>query len=181
MELTNEIWKDVIGYEGLYKISSAGRVFSCPKKWFFGRYKHREQHHDGIIIKPRKCIWGYGIVGLRKDNKYSIKKIHRMVAEAFIENPLNKREVNHINGDKSCNEVWNLEWSTPKENVNHAFKIGLAKRGEGRHNARIVLNTQTGIFYGTIKEAAESTTIKKSYLSLILSGKRRNKTSFILA
>ena len=98
----NEVWKDVVGYEGLYKVSNCGRVWSCR------RNKLRKQQ----ITK------GYKMVNLKVDGKSKVFSVHRLVALAFIENPNNKREVNHIDENKTNNHISNLEWVTSKENSN---------------------------------------------------------------
>lgn len=106
-----EIFKDIKGYEGLYKVCTNGDIISTvshPK-----------------ILKPRDNGFGYKSVCLTKDKKPKYYKIHRLVAEHFLFNPENKKEVNHINGIKSDNRLINLEWVTPKENVKHSMINGL--------------------------------------------------------
>lgn len=115
-----EIWKDIKGYEGLYQISNFGNVKSLPK--------FRVKYHTGeIILKQQNSANGYKQINLYKNNKHRTEKIHRLVAEAFIPNPENKPEVNHIDGDKTNNYIGNLEWNTRKENGKHAWNIGLFK------------------------------------------------------
>lgn len=113
-----EIWKDIEGYEGLYQISNLGRVKS------FKRYS------EGKILKARKVTKGYLQVTLLKNGKGKNKKVHRLVAQAFIMNPNNCPQVNHINGNKTDNTVQNLEWVTNKENVQHAWNNGLIIKNE---------------------------------------------------
>ena len=115
-----EVWKDIKGYEGLYQISNLGNVKSLPK--YRVKYGYGE-----IILKQSISRNGYKIVGLSKNNKYKTVYIHRLVAEAFIPNPKNKLEINHIDGNKQNNFVGNLEWNTRKENGKHAWKMGLFK------------------------------------------------------
>lgn len=99
-----EQWKDIKGYEG-YQVSDWGRV----KNLKFGRER---------ILKGRKAR-GYLYVGLYQDGKQVIKKVHRLVAEAFLENPQNLPQVNHKDEDKTNNSVENLEWCDSKYNNNY--------------------------------------------------------------
>lgn len=100
-----EIWKDVAGYEGLYQISTFGRVKSLPKN---GR--------DAKILKPSKTIWGYLDIQLCKNGKYHHERIHRLVASAFLPNPNKLPQVNHKDFDRTNNQVNNLEWCSTSEN-----------------------------------------------------------------
>lgn len=111
--LDGEIWKDLECLEGVYQVSNMGR---------FRRSKTKR------LIKPykKKCGGYYG-VKTYINGKVKNHKIHRLVAMAFIENPLNKSQVNHIDGDKSNNQVSNLEWTTCLENLYHAALNGLRK------------------------------------------------------
>lgn len=119
-----EIWKDIKGYEGLYQISSFGNVKSLDryiinkngdKQYFPGKYLTQ-----GISDNYLKVI-------LSKNNKQRTFRVHILVARAFIPNPENKPEVNHIDGNKKNNKVNNLEWNTRSENEFHAYRNGLAK------------------------------------------------------
>lgn len=98
-----EIWEDIKGYEGIYQISNLGRVKNTVTK------EIKKQSDNGK---------GYKSVNLWKQNKGQTFYIHRLVAEAFIENKLNKPEVHHIDSDRSNNAVENLAWVTTKENNN---------------------------------------------------------------
>ena len=107
-----EEWKDIVGYEGLYQVSNLGRIKNIKKN---------------TIKSQRNTFKGYLQVGLsnKKDKTY---RVHRLVAQAFIPNPENKPEVNHIDGDKKNDNVENLEWVTGKENIDHAIKTGVFKK-----------------------------------------------------
>lgn len=107
-----EIWKDIPDYEGLYQISTLGKVKSFPRK---GTHTTKER-----IIKFAKSNKGYCIAVLKKNNVQKVFSVHRLVAKAFIPNPDNLPQVNHIDGNKLNNCVDNLEWCTNKQNRQHA-------------------------------------------------------------
>lgn len=112
-----EEWKDVIGYEGLYLVSSKGQIKSL------GRTTDRGS--KGSVTYPEKLLTlfkdcrGYYHVNLVRDKRIRQKSVHRIVAEAFIPNPLKLPAVDHIDTDKSNNSVDNLRWCTAKENINN--------------------------------------------------------------
>lgn len=115
------MWKPIKGYEGLYEVSSEGRVKSMSRTVNAPRGRTLELPERMMSLTKEKE--GYLVVGLRINGKLSQKRVHRLVAEAFIDNPLNKTQVNHINEVKNDNRLENLEWVTPKENTNHGTCI----------------------------------------------------------
>lgn len=126
-ELANII---INGTRTKYFIRDDGKVFSSNHSKP-GKLKERK------ISKDKKT--GYSLIHFSVNNKSYTKLVHRLVAEAFIPNLENKPEVNHKNGKKNDNDVTNLEWATEKENIQHAYKLGLnkSKCGEDRHNSKI--------------------------------------------
>lgn len=129
-----EIWKDVVGYEGLYQVSNLGRVRSLDR---VVKSRNGFRTIKGHILS--NCFDGrYYHVTLTKGKRQSIKLVHRLVATAFIPNISNKETVNHKDGNKLNNFVFintdgsvnyeksNLEWCTFRENIKHAFVTGLA-------------------------------------------------------
>jgi len=121
-----EIWKDIKGFENRYKISNLGRVKSLNRVINTGNNGHRELKET--IIIPALDRYGYLKIQLSKDNIPTYTTVHRLVAEMFIENPENKPEVNHIDGNKLNNIPNNLEWATTLENQRHRKEI-LRKQG----------------------------------------------------
>ena len=109
-----EIWRDIKGYEGLYQVSNLGRVKSLERDYISanGGIRHIDEHY----LKQAKTEKGYLRVTLLKNGKRSSKQVHRIVGEAFISNPDNKPQIDHINGDKTLNIVSNLRWATNREN-----------------------------------------------------------------
>lgn len=117
---TDEIWKDIIGYEGLYQVSNFGQVRSMPKSWRTGRGKGTMLSHNGKIRKTCPSQSGYMSLLLNKDGKEKYWNVHRLVAIAFIDNPEALPVVNHKDEDVLNNHVDNLEWCTQKYNVKYS-------------------------------------------------------------
>ena len=115
-----EEWRPIKGYEGLYEVSSVGRVKRLGRKTVTSSGKVR--YLKETIRKPQKDIKGYLNLRLSNNGTYKFCRIHRLVAEAFIPNPNNKPQVNHINEDRADNRVDNLEWVTCTENNNHGSR-----------------------------------------------------------
>lgn len=160
-----EVWKDIVGYENLYQISNTGFV----------------KNNDGLILKG-SSIRGYKTCLLCNNKKRKGFRTHRLVALHFIDNPLNKKEVNHIDGNKANNNVDNLEWSTRLENAQHAAREGLYESGGNRYNAKIVNQLDLdGNFikaWECIKDASKELKLCDSSISYCCKGKRKTCGGF---
>lgn len=142
-----EQWADILGYEGYYQVSNKGRIKSISRKVInhkSGSTRHVEEKILHQQTKPNL----YNIVKLNKKGTTKTYHVHRLVAECFIDNHDNKKEVNHKNFNKSDNSSENLEWVSPLENTNHSIQA--IRKG----NIHILMNIKTGIFYIGYKEAA---------------------------
>ena len=126
-----EIWKDIKNYEGRYQISNYGKVKSLAR-WIGNQRYVKEKIL--VLNKDRK---GYLRVGLSKNGKCLTRRIHRLVAQAFIPNPLNLPQVNHLDGRKNNNYVNNLEWVNSQTNNQHGYDIGLHKPKRGIENGNV--------------------------------------------
>lgn len=144
-----EEWRPVKGYEGLYEVSNTGKVRSL----YFGKTR---------ILSPCKNSQGYLQAVLCKDKVPKGLRVHRLVASAFIPNPNNKPEVNHIDGNKANNNVDNLEWCTREYNMRHACHNGLMN--VDIHRKSVILYKKYGE-YKSITEAAEALNVSKLGLS----------------
>lgn len=123
-----EVWKPIVGFEGLYEVSNKGRVRSIRRN---------------ALVKAQPTVGGYLEVHCYNHQKYKIFTIHRLVATAFIPNPQGKRTVNHIDGNKKNNCVENLEWATYSENHKHAYRTGLKKVSDKQRMAASATGTRT--------------------------------------
>ena len=182
--MKKEVFRDVLGYEGLYQVSNYGRVKSLERKNIFYcglRKKHLERPTKEKILNYNKSNRGYLQVCLTKDGKSKTYTVHRLVAKAFLPNLKNKKQVNHIDGNKENNNIDNLEWVTSSENNKHAFITGLNKP----HNMRKV--NQYDLQGNFIKQWNSITdflkennlNLKNSNITTCCKGKRKNAYGFI--
>lgn len=161
-----ENWKEVVCNPN-YEVSDTGRVRRC------GSVRDR-------AVRDRK---GYLALELHSGGKRSTKSVHRLVAEAFIPNPDNKPEVNHLDGDKHNNVVSNLEWTTTSENCQHAYDTGLRKPSYGmlgktnpngglkRRRIRVI---ETGEIYGSLKECEQAINGNNRHINDCLRGRLKS-------
>lgn len=165
--------KDIKNFEGLYAINKNGQVWSYPKM-------NGPAKRVGHWLKPYLHN-GYLYNTLCKNSKYKTRLTHRLVAETFISNDFNKKEVNHTNGNKLDNRINNLEWVTPSENSQHAYAMGLSRhiglKGEKNPKAKLTdkqvlkIRSLRGIItedklskkYGVVKSVISAIMLRKSW------------------
>jgi len=156
----DEVWRDVVGYEGYYEVSDMGNV---RRTW------------KGNVLKSRVHRDGYKILVLCVDCSRRSFQVHRLVASAFIANRKDKEQVNHKNGIKHDNRVCNLEWATRSENTIHAYKMKLIKRV---NNSKLNESDARDIKFNCGKDGlsrahfAEKYNISVSAVGFIVTGKR---------
>lgn len=150
--------KDVVGYEGLYAVTSCGKVWSYKSQKF---------------LKPKEDKDGYLIIVLYKNKIRKDAKIHRLVSQAYIPNPEGKPQVNHRDEDKSNNCVNNLEWATAKENTNYGTRNKRA--GEANRNSRgvPVYCVELDKVFLSARGAARELGLQQSNITACVKGKHK--------
>lgn len=166
------IWKDVVGYEGIYQVSNFGQVRSLERIDL--AKKKRKSKYLKQCLDPH-----YFITPLSdKNKKRKLWKVHRLVAMAFIEKPIGKDFVNHKNGIKTDNRVDNLEWVTKGENAKHSYRelgrIGAMAGRFGKNSpmSKKIYCPTLSIYFGGCKEAARQLGIFATSISRVCLGKQ---------
>lgn len=140
--------KEIIGFPD-YKIDTVGNIFS---------FKYAAPR----MLKPWINTWGYYAIKLCVDNKVKHVRVHRLVAITYLDNYSEELDVNHIDGNKLNNSVDNLEMCTRRQNCQHAFDIGLNKRGSNHHAAKLT-EEQVGEIKGILDEKVNQTRLAEKY------------------
>ena len=162
-DLPHEDWRDVVGYEGLYQVSNYGRVKSFQKNY-------------PKIMKSGVQSKGYVQIRLHKNRHSKNCGVHVLVAQAFIFNPAQKSEVDHRNGDKTNNCIWNLNWATRSENAARAYQLGLIKVNRGTQCHYAKLNAEEVIYIRKnpdtlkIRELSEKFNVSRETIKRVRAG-----------
>lgn len=167
-----EKWEDVIGYEGLYKVSNRGRVKSVDRIDSMGRL------HKGRILSIATQPNGYCFVNLWSNGRQSHNMVHRLVASAFIDNPYGYKEINHLNEDKSDNSAENLEWCTHKYNMNYGTGHKRSAKAQGKPVLQITTDGTVIKKHESIAEAARRVKVNKKSILSVCKGKGHTAAGF---
>jgi hypothetical protein len=132
VSLEGEIWLPVKGYEGKYEVSNKGRVYSISYRRILAIQK---KYRTGNILTAIH-------VGLKKDGKRIMHRVHRLVAYAFIENHENKPEVDHIDNNPANNNIENLQWATRREQMQWSYEGGRDRKFGEKANCAKLTNNQ---------------------------------------
>jgi hypothetical protein len=172
--MMEEIWKDIKGFEGLYKVSNLGRVLSLKKN---------------VIMKENISNSGYVFYGLYKDGIVKSRFVHRLVAQTFIDNLENKIQVNHMDLNRKNNSIENLEWVTISENQKHSYKNSNRKSymkgraGKLNHLSKeVVMCDNNGIEikrFESQREAGRIMSINASHINNVIKNKRNHAGGFV--
>ena len=158
--------KEIKGYEGLYFVDTLGNVVAFPK----GK---RNSDGNKYNILKNQIKKGYAQVNLYKDGKMKTVSVHRLVAEAFLDNPDNLQDVNHKNGIKLDNRVENLEWISERDNTKHAFENNLGgfkdralkqlEKINSRHYSKIdLIKNDVSLTFSNTQEVADFLGVKRA-------------------
>ena len=172
-------WRPVKGYEGSYEVSNDGEVRGIDRWVNSGK---GPRFKKGVIKTKKVDKDGYYRVYLSKDSKKKQFLVHRLVAEAFIDNPENHPVVNHKDGNKKNNHVSNLEWCTRSHNDKHAFELGLRVPTDGGMSKPVAkIDPETGLVlsvYDSLTGAAKVHGVSVTAISYAAKGKGKTSCGF---
>ena len=164
----SEEWRDVVGYEGRYQVSSEGRVKSLERKvpkWD-GERTVKER-----ILKPCVTGSGYLYVNLYAGGRTRMFYVHRLVCQAFHDNPDNKPQVNHLNEDKTDNRACNLEWCTAEENTNFGTRTERSRKTLSKPVGQYTRDGELIRIWSSAREAQRQAGFNQSNISKVACGK----------
>lgn len=176
----HEKWKDIAGFKGIYQVSNLGRVKSLDRKCLASN--GIKYFKKGCLLKPSSDRRGYLVCNLSKDNKMHTQKIHRLVANAFLDNVNNLPVVNHKDENKMNNNVSNLEWCTRKYNSNYGH-MKEHHRNNGAYKRRKIviqkdLNGRTLQEFHSVSLAAKENSLSQGGISMVCRGNGKTYGGF---
>ena len=173
--MMHEEWRDVIGYEGRYKVSSLGRVKSIAR---VRRGKHGAPTPlPETIMKLSHDKSGYLKVVLRDGSTSSNHSVHQLVARAFIPNPNNYAQINHIDEDKENNCVSNLEWCDAKYNTNHGTRTARAALHIGK--PVVAIKGSLTLHFDSARQASRELGIDASSITAVCTGRKKSAGGYV--
>lgn len=182
---SNNMWKEIKGYEGYYEVSEAGEVRSLDRVVYDTKGCHKGKAHPvkSRMMKQSISIGhgrkdGYYVVNLHKDGISYVIPVHLLVARTFIPNTLNLPTVNHIDGNKLNNDVSNLEWVSYSDNNIHALKNGL-RNPRGTPIAQLTTDGKLVGVYNSSYEATRLTGLSFNNISHCLNGRANTAYGFV--
>ena len=173
-----DLWRDIPNFEGLYQASANGEIRSLDHIRKNGTNEYKQ---NGKILKFNKNPNGYLQVRLSKNGVAKTYRVNRLIALTFIENPLNKETVNHINGNKLDNRVENLEWATHKEQTKHMHEVlGVpysdCKKCHEANKKKIIRSD--GKIYNSLQEAKRDLKNKNAHITEVCQSKLKNTCGY---
>jgi hypothetical protein len=175
-----EEWKDIAGFEGVYQVSTLGRVRSCDR--YLRACHGGRQFKKGQIISPKRMRNGYFTVGLSYNGRVKRMYIHRLVATVFLSNPNSYPEINHRDEDKGNNRFDNLEWCSHRYNINYgttAKRISISHLNGG-YGKKPVAQLKDGVEvarYDSAADASRATGIDASAIRKVCLSKEKHNTA----
>jgi hypothetical protein len=167
-----EIWRNIVGFEGKYAVSNLGNIKTLERPC-----ENKRRNLKEGLLSPRMNRSGYLQVLLYNKGYRKTVTVHKLVADAFIDNSLNKPQINHIDGNKKNNHVNNLEWTTAKENTSHAHLLGLCSLRIGKNNSaskyveQLALSGSLIKIWESMREAGKALKVSQSSICQCCKGK----------
>lgn len=186
-----EIWKDIEGFIGVYKVSNTGKILSLERA-FIKSNNRRAYFPQKELIQYKRGSGKkkYLAVKLCFNGVKKTSSVHILVARHFVDGYFEGAQVNHIDGDKFNNNDWNLEWTDNSGNQKHAYELGLNKvsdfsikklversTGKNNHKAIPLIDTITGEKFDTIRQAAIKYGINENKLYSWVKERNKNKST----